>query len=107
MDGYEVARVWRQQSGMEEVLLVALTGWGQDSDRRRFNEAGFDHHVVKPVEPEALPQVVSPRKGKNVMPRQLFLAGSLGQAILLSAFGLPLSAMTILPVTVPRPEALT
>jgi CheY-like chemotaxis protein len=50
MDGYEVARWLRAQPGGQEVLLVALTGWGQAEDRRRSQEAGFDHHLVKPVD---------------------------------------------------------
>jgi CheY-like chemotaxis protein/two-component sensor histidine kinase len=52
-DGYEVARSFRRKLG-DEVKLVALTGWGQDSDRRRALEAGFDHHLTKPVDPGAL-----------------------------------------------------
>jgi CheY-like chemotaxis protein len=51
MDGYEVARRLRQEPGMESTVVVALTGWGQEEDRRRSQEAGFDHHLVKPVEP--------------------------------------------------------
>jgi PAS domain S-box-containing protein len=54
MDGYEVARRLRQQPGLNNVRLAALTGWGQQEDRRRTAEAGFDHHLVKPVEPKAL-----------------------------------------------------
>jgi PAS domain S-box-containing protein len=54
MDGYEVARRMRQQPGLEKVVLAALTGWGQQEDRRRTSEAGFDHHLVKPPEPKAL-----------------------------------------------------
>ncbi len=54
MDGYEVARRLRRQPGLESVRLAALTGWGQQEDRRRTAEAGFDHHLVKPVEPAAL-----------------------------------------------------
>ena len=54
MDGYEVARQMRQQPGLEKVVLAALTGWGQQEDRRRTAEAGFDHHLVKPPEPNAL-----------------------------------------------------
>src|SRR5262249_39841379 len=45
MDGYEVARRLREQLGMKETLLVALTGYGKDEDRRRANEAGFDAHL--------------------------------------------------------------
>ncbi len=54
MDGYEVARRLRREPGLEGVLLVALTGWGQDEDRRRSREAGFDEHLVKPVDPAAV-----------------------------------------------------
>ena len=50
MDGYEVARRVRRSSAGQGVMLIALTGWGQDDDRRRSKEAGFDHHLVKPVE---------------------------------------------------------
>jgi CheY-like chemotaxis protein len=54
MDGYELARRLRRETGLERVILVALTGFGQDSDRSRAYEAGFDHHVVKPVSLETL-----------------------------------------------------
>ena len=54
MDGYELARRLRQQPGMEQALLIAVTGYGQDSDRERTRAAGFDHHLVKPVDPEYL-----------------------------------------------------
>ena len=67
MDGYEVARRLRQQAGLENVRLAALTGWGQQEDRRRSAEAGFDHHLVKPVEPKdlqgLLAQLKLPKKG--------------------------------------------
>ena len=48
MDGYEVARKIRSTAGHGHLLLVALTGWGQEHDHRRSLAAGFDHHVVKP-----------------------------------------------------------
>jgi PAS domain S-box-containing protein len=54
MDGYEVARRLRTQRGLESVVLAALTGWGQQADRRRTAEAGFDHHLVKPLDAKAL-----------------------------------------------------
>jgi two-component system CheB/CheR fusion protein len=54
MDGYEVARRLRRQPGLERAVLVALTGYGQEEDRRRSQEAGFDEHLVKPVEPATL-----------------------------------------------------
>jgi PAS domain S-box-containing protein len=56
--GYEVARSIRRQQGTE-VMLVALTGWGQEGDRRRAMEAGFDHHLVKPVDPNALSELLA------------------------------------------------
>jgi CheY-like chemotaxis protein len=59
MDGYEVARRLRQGPSAAMTVLVALTGWGQDEDRRRSREAGFQHHLVKPVEPDALAKLVS------------------------------------------------
>ena len=52
-DGYDVARALRRHHG-QGVTLVALTGWGQDADRRRASDAGFDHHLTKPVDPQSL-----------------------------------------------------
>ncbi|WP_159016494.1 response regulator [Cognatiluteimonas profundi] len=52
--GYDVARALRSQSIGHDVLLVAVTGWGQPEDRRRSSEAGFDHHLVKPPELAAI-----------------------------------------------------
>jgi PAS domain S-box-containing protein len=57
MDGYEVARRLRGEFG-REVLLVAMTGFGQEEDRRRATEAGFDHHLVKPADPAALDDIL-------------------------------------------------
>jgi PAS domain S-box-containing protein len=54
MDGYEVARRLRQHPVLKDVVLAALTGWGQEEDRRRSAEAGFDHHLVKPPEPRVV-----------------------------------------------------
>ena len=59
MDGYEVARMLRQQPSLPHVFLVALTGYGQADDLRRATEAGFDLHLAKPVDPERLRQVLS------------------------------------------------
>jgi CheY-like chemotaxis protein len=58
MDGYEVARRVRQTEGTRSALLVAITGYGQDEDRRRSHEAGFDRHLVKPVDFEDLKTLV-------------------------------------------------
>ena len=54
MDGYEVARRMRALPGLESVVLVALTGYGQREDRERARAAGFDHHLLKPAMPEAV-----------------------------------------------------
>ncbi len=54
IDGYEVARRLRADPRTAGLALVALTGYGQDEDRRRAMDAGFDEYLVKPVEPQAL-----------------------------------------------------
>ena len=58
MTGYEVARRIRQQAWGRTALLVAVTGWGQDDDKQKAQAAGFDHHFTKPVNPEAVEQVL-------------------------------------------------
>ncbi len=58
MDGYEVARQLRSQQRIESMRLVAITGYGQQSDRARAHEAGFDQYLVKPVDPDALHAVL-------------------------------------------------
>jgi signal transduction histidine kinase len=59
MDGYELARAFRRHPALKGTVLVALTGWGQPEDRQRTREAGFDHHLVKPVESAALHRLLS------------------------------------------------
>ena len=54
LDGCEVARRIRAEAWGRNAVLVALTGWGQEVDRRRSREAGFDMHLVKPVDPATL-----------------------------------------------------
>jgi len=54
LNGYEACRHIRLQPRETELIIIAQTGWGQDEDRRRTHEAGFDHHMVKPVDPAAL-----------------------------------------------------
>lgn len=57
-DGYEVAKRMRQQSILQNVVLVAMTGYGKESDRKRAEEAGFDHHLVKPAKFEKVQQIL-------------------------------------------------
>ncbi|HEV3443420.1 MAG TPA: MASE1 domain-containing protein [Gemmataceae bacterium] len=59
MSGYEVAALLRQRHHLDGITLVAVTGYGQEDDRRRSREVGFDHHLVKPVEPEALQAILA------------------------------------------------
>jgi CheY-like chemotaxis protein len=58
MDGYSVARAIRSRFADRAITLVALTGWGQEEDRRRAREAGFDHHLVKPADIDALQKLL-------------------------------------------------
>jgi signal transduction histidine kinase len=59
MDGYEVARNLRKMPELVNVLLVALTGWGQHGDRQRAAEAGFDCHLTKPADPAAIEGILA------------------------------------------------
>jgi PAS domain S-box-containing protein len=59
MDGYEVARRARRHPALSSILLVALTGYGRDDDREQALKAGFDHHLVKPVDPKILQTLVA------------------------------------------------
>jgi PAS domain S-box-containing protein len=60
MNGYTVASRIRQRSDVAQPLLIAVTGWGQEEDRLRSKAAGFDHHLVKPVDPPALVALLCP-----------------------------------------------
>jgi CheY-like chemotaxis protein len=59
MNGYDVCRTIRQTPWGKSIRMVALTGWGQEQDRRNAREAGFDDHLVKPVDPQVLRRAVS------------------------------------------------
>jgi two-component system CheB/CheR fusion protein len=59
MDGFEVARRLRALPDLKRLVLVALTGYGQEEDRRRSSAAGFDHHLVKPVDPSTLTELLA------------------------------------------------
>jgi signal transduction histidine kinase len=58
LDGHETARRMRAQTWGRRALLIALTGWGQDVDMARSRDAGFDHHLVKPVDPRVLKDLI-------------------------------------------------
>src|SRR5262249_48314198 len=59
LNGYEAARQIRSQFRDNDLMLVALTGWGSEEDRRRAKEAGFDAHLVKPVDFDALEKILA------------------------------------------------
>ena len=59
MDGYEACRRIREQPGGDEVVIIALTGWGQDEGRRRSSEAGFNEHLIKPLNPAVLMRLLA------------------------------------------------
>jgi PAS domain S-box-containing protein len=58
VDGYEVAKWIRQEPSLKDVVLVALTGYGQETDRQRSREAGFDHHLIKPADFAKIQQIL-------------------------------------------------
>jgi CheY-like chemotaxis protein len=68
MDGYEVAQRLRSEVGLRNAYLVAVTGFGQPDDRRRAEEAGFDDHLVKPVEPTRLGALLAAVAGESLTP---------------------------------------
>ena len=67
-DGYEVARRIRCEPWGRGITLVALTGWGQESDRRRSEEAGFDIHLTKPVDPKVVSDLLAGSAGTGDLP---------------------------------------
>ena len=66
LDGYEVARRLRAMNHGQNFRIVAITGWGQDADRTRTKEAGFDVHLVKPVDLRVLSKVLDDRNGATL-----------------------------------------
>jgi CheY-like chemotaxis protein/anti-sigma regulatory factor (Ser/Thr protein kinase) len=66
MDGYEVARRLRATKRGRRLRIIAVTGWGQEADRRKAREAGFDVHLVKPVEPTDLARVLDEKGGATL-----------------------------------------
>jgi len=67
LDGYHVAQGLRTALGADGVFLVALTGRGHPDDRRRALEAGFDLHLVKPVDPQVLSEALSRAPGRGTL----------------------------------------
>ena len=59
LNGYQVCQQIRQQEGGMAMVIIAITGWGQPEDRRKSAEAGFNHHLVKPVDPSELAQLLA------------------------------------------------
>jgi len=59
IDGYELARRARRQANGQDVTLIALTGWGQEKDRRLSKDAGIDYHLIKPVDYQALVKLLN------------------------------------------------
>lgn len=72
MDGYEVCRRLGGDSALSGTIFVALTGWGSEDDKKRAQDAGFGHHLVKPIGPDeieaVLRQVMDGREGGAVIP---------------------------------------
>lgn len=60
LDGYEIARRLRREPSLQGLVLVALTGYGQEEDRRKALEAGFDHHHTKPISPDLIRKLLEP-----------------------------------------------
>jgi len=70
LNGYDACRRIREQPRGRDVTIVAVTGWGQEEDRRRSKEAGFDHHILKPAEPADIEKLlVGLKGGARVTPR--------------------------------------
>jgi DNA-binding response OmpR family regulator len=69
LSGYDIARHVRGKRG-GEVLLVAITGWGQEDDRRKAKEAGFDHHFTKPADFEALLALIADELARREAPSE-------------------------------------
>jgi len=68
LNGYDTARRIRQQPWGKNVILVALTGWGQDDDRRKSHDAGFDLHMVKPIQPDTLEELLASSASQRIEP---------------------------------------
>jgi CheY-like chemotaxis protein len=59
LNGYDTARRIRQQPWGKDIVLIAITGWGNENDKRQSEEVGFNFHLVKPVDPTQLTQLLN------------------------------------------------
>ena len=64
LTGYEVARMIRQTAGMDQTVLVALTGWGADHDQDQARKAGFNHHLTKPADIAAIDSLLAAQSAR-------------------------------------------
>jgi CheY-like chemotaxis protein len=74
MDGYQLARWLREQPQCRDIILIAQTGWGREEDRKRAREAGFDHHLVKPIDHQRLVEILPARRGSTDKRLRFYLA---------------------------------
>jgi len=65
LDGYETQKLLRRQAGMDQVFVIAMTGYGNEDDRRRTQAAGFDAHLIKPVELDSLVGLLNQARERN------------------------------------------
>jgi CheY-like chemotaxis protein len=68
VNGYDAAQAIRQLPGLADVVIIAATGYGQDLDRAKGREAGIDHHLVRPIDLDALFVLELPRDGPSAAP---------------------------------------
>ncbi len=64
-DGHQVCREIRKQDWGGSIFIIAITGWGQESDRRLSREAGFDEHLIKPVDVSKLVDIIEQARGSH------------------------------------------
>jgi CheY-like chemotaxis protein len=69
MNGYDAAKIIRGQAWGKDIVLIATTGWGQDTDIQRSHDAGFDHHLVKPIDSMALIELLASLKCSGNRPK--------------------------------------
>lgn len=65
INGYDLARWLREQPQLREVTLIAQTGWGRQEDRNQALDAGYDHHLVKPIDPQQVAAILSQPRVKR------------------------------------------